>query len=363
MIVRNEQTCLGRCLGLVAGAVDEIVVVDTGSTDQTREVAGRFGARVISCAWESDFSKARNRGLEEARGRWILVLDADEQLLETDRRALLQLVAAHTPETGPPRTAFNLLQRNSSDGGRTGMIVPNIRLFPNLPGIRYEWPIHEQVATSLARAGIPVRESSVSILHDGYADSARNSEKQRRNREILRAQLRSSSEVHPLTHFLLAGAELDLENPEGALGSYLECIRLSPGGGSVAEAAKVRVATCLAKLGRHAEALAGMPLARDPASWHPELLKLKGDCEAALGRRAPAREAYVGVLGFSDAAFVPPCNLVSVKVGAMLGLAMLLKKENQHLLATELLRAVKERVANGEELNQVSLARLLQSGA
>ncbi len=359
MIVRNEQTYLGRCLGLVANAVDEIVVVDTGSTDRTREIAARFGARVISCAWESDFSKARNRGLEVAGGRWILVLDADEQLLEADRGALLQLVAEQTPETGPPRTAFNFRQRNSSDGGRTGMIVPSIRLFPNLPEVRYEWPIHEQVATSLARAGIPIRESSISILHDGYSDPGRNSEKQRRNREILRAQVGSRSEVHPLTHFLLAGAELDLENPEGALGSYLECIRLSGGGDPIAEGAKVRVATCLAKLGRHAEALAGMPVAGDYASWHPELLKLKGDCEAALGRLAPAREAYLEVLGLRDGAFVPPCNLVSVKVGAMLGLALLLKKEDQPLLATELLRAVKRSVTNGEELSQASLARFL----
>ncbi len=362
MIVRNEQTCLGRCLGLVAGAVDEIVVVDTGSTDRTREIAGRFGAKVVSCPWESDFSKARNRGLEVAGGRWILVLDADEQLLETDCRALLQLVAEHTPEAGPPGTAFNFLQRNSSDGGRTGTIVPSIRLFPNLPGIRYEWPIHEQVATSLARAGIPVRESAVSILHDGYSDSARNSEKQRRNREILRGQVRSRSEVHPLTHFLLAGAELDLENLEDALGSYRECIRLSQAGDPVAEGAKVRVATCLAKLGRHAEALAGMPLARDYASWHPELVKLKGDCEAALGSHGAAREAYIAVLAFSDGAFIPPCNLFSVKVGAMLALATLLKKEDQPLLAVELLRAVKASVANREDLSQISLARFLQPG-
>ena len=237
------------------------------------------------------------------------LLDADEQLLERDRLALFQLVGRHTPHEGSPRNAFKLLQKNSSDGGCTGMLVSTVRLFPNRPEIRYEWPIHEQVVASLTREGIPIEETSIEVLHDGYSDPSRNIGKQARNRDILQRQVDSGIEVYPVTHFLLAGAKLDLGYPADALRSYQDCIRVAPAGDGIAEGARVRVATCLNKLGRQAEALAGMPSGKSYGDWHPELLKLKGDCERALGNSGAAREAYRGVLGLLGTAFIPPCWL------------------------------------------------------
>src|ERR1043165_7712525 len=78
LIVKNEARCLARCLESVRGILDEIVVVDTGSTDDTASIAKRYGAKISNFAWKDDFSIARNFALEQATGDWILVLDADE---------------------------------------------------------------------------------------------------------------------------------------------------------------------------------------------------------------------------------------------------------------------------------------------
>lgn len=80
MIVKNEADNLARCLRSARGAADEIIIVDTGSTDATRSIARSFGARIIDYPWNGDFAAARNAGLALAQGTWILVLDADEEL-------------------------------------------------------------------------------------------------------------------------------------------------------------------------------------------------------------------------------------------------------------------------------------------
>ena len=83
LIVKNEAAHLPRCLASVRELVDEMVVVDTGSTDETPAIATAYGARVLAFAWRDDFSAARNFGLGQARGEWLLVLDADEALEPT----------------------------------------------------------------------------------------------------------------------------------------------------------------------------------------------------------------------------------------------------------------------------------------
>ncbi len=88
MIVRNESAGLPGTLAAARPWVDEIVVVDTGSTDGTREVARSHGARVVEWAWRDDFAAARNESLRHATGDWILVLDADEVLTEASGPAL-----------------------------------------------------------------------------------------------------------------------------------------------------------------------------------------------------------------------------------------------------------------------------------
>ncbi len=360
VIARNEAATLGRCLESVRELADELIVVDTGSADATPEVARRAGARVISSVWEDDFSRARNRALDAARGAWILVLDADEFLLPEARSALRALVRAHTPVAGSPGVAFQLLQNNTEDPGRTGMLVGIVRLFPRLPSVRYEWPIHEQVVTSLQRAGVPVIATAISFIHTGYADPARRLGKQRRNLAILQAQLAAGSGAEPLTWFLLAGAQLDLGDSAAAGASYAECGRRCPPDSELGRGARVRLATCLLNLRRYDEAIAGMPPVYDP-SWHPELLNHRGAAEAALGRPAEARRWHERVFACVAQAFVPPCNLADEKARALLFLGGYWKEHGRPALAIALLRAARACHREGRDLSPDGLAELYRA--
>ena len=84
MIVKNEEKHLVKCLKSVRDIVDEMIVVDTGSTDKTKDIAQVFGAKVFDFPWTGDFSAARNHSLEQATGDWILILDADEVISARD---------------------------------------------------------------------------------------------------------------------------------------------------------------------------------------------------------------------------------------------------------------------------------------
>ncbi|MEG0689319.1 MAG: glycosyltransferase family 2 protein, partial [Hungatella sp.] len=93
MIARNEERCLERCLKSVQGLVDEIILVDTGSTDRTKEIAASYGAKLYEFVWRDDFSAARNYALDQSDADWNLILDADEYLTEgsgADMQSYLQ---------------------------------------------------------------------------------------------------------------------------------------------------------------------------------------------------------------------------------------------------------------------------------
>ena len=95
MIVKNEEPNLAKCLMSVKPVVDEIIVVDTGSTDKTKAIASALGAKVFDFSWTNDFSKARNYSLSKASGDWILVLDADEIVSPLDHDKLKKLIKNH----------------------------------------------------------------------------------------------------------------------------------------------------------------------------------------------------------------------------------------------------------------------------
>jgi tetratricopeptide (TPR) repeat protein len=186
MIVRDEAAMLGRCLASVAGGVDEIVVVDTGSRDETREIARRHGARVIEHPWTGSFAEARNVSLAAATGDWLLFLDADEVLVEGDAERLREY-AGHTW-----REALFLTETSYTGelGDGTAITHLALRMFRNRPEYRFTGAIHEQIAPALPTA-VPGRvgTSSLRIDHFGYlGDVRRSKEKFTRNLELLKRQ-------------------------------------------------------------------------------------------------------------------------------------------------------------------------------
>ncbi|HKP97819.1 MAG TPA: glycosyltransferase, partial [Fibrobacteria bacterium] len=149
MIVKNEKDNLPACLESARDLAGEIVIVDTGSSDGTQDIARAFGAKVVQSEWRGDFSLARNQSLAAASGRWILWLDADDRMLEADKAAIRKL-AQSDPDLSPK--AFGLMVKNSRDGGLTGSVFNQLRLFPNRPEMRCRAPVHEQILPALEEA-------------------------------------------------------------------------------------------------------------------------------------------------------------------------------------------------------------------
>jgi GT2 family glycosyltransferase len=177
MIVRDEAATLGRCLASAAPAVDEIVVVDTGSQDDTVAVAVAHGARVLHAAWTDDFAAARNIALDAARGDWVLSLDADEELPPATAAALPALVAScKAPGMLVP------IQNRNLRGGIESMHQA-VRLFRRLPEHRWTGTIHEGVRVK----GPTV--TTVPIVHHGYVDPATVRGKLERNLHLLDREL------------------------------------------------------------------------------------------------------------------------------------------------------------------------------
>lgn len=167
LIARNEANNLGRCLASVAGLVDEILVVDTGSTDDTPAIAHRFGGRVEHFPWCGDFAAARNYGLDRVRGQWVLALDADDELAPADRDLLPPLLGPSRWEGFCFRTV-NFVGR--APGART-VSVAQLRLWRNRPEYRYSGAVHE-VLLPLLQPGVPVCYRPLRVYHYGYLTPA-----------------------------------------------------------------------------------------------------------------------------------------------------------------------------------------------
>jgi glycosyltransferase involved in cell wall biosynthesis len=181
MIVKDEAKGLGACLHVAKKLVDEIIVVDTGSKDRSRDIASIYGASTISYAWDNNFSAARNVSLSHARGDWILVLDADEIIASPDHGVLHKLLL----ETNPGTTAYSIETRNYSyvanlygwqanDGSypqhEAGLgWVPSrkIRLFPRRSDVQFCFPVHERVEPTIRSAGIEIVDCAIPVHHYG----------------------------------------------------------------------------------------------------------------------------------------------------------------------------------------------------
>jgi len=166
MIVRNEAERLESCLASVSDFVDEMVVLDTGSSDATVAIAEKCGAVVHQLPWPGDFAPARNAALAPVRGEWVLVLDADEQLLAEAREPLRQLMAQ------PDLLVVNLLRLER--GARQSPYSRVSRLFRRHPAIQWSRPYHSMIDDSVL--ALLQREPhwrivdcrTPALVHDGY---------------------------------------------------------------------------------------------------------------------------------------------------------------------------------------------------
>ncbi len=187
MIVKNEERFLPECLASVKEVADEIVVVDTGSTDRTVEIARSFGAHVIEIEWPNDFSKARNVGLDQVKTPWVLVMDADEELVQEDIGVLEAAI------TKPLGDAYNI--RIVSVMDRADQISESYvsRLFRSHKDVRFEGKIHEQIFHSLTQANMRLVPLNMRLIHKGYLEAVVNQRnKAERNKSLLEMHLKEN---------------------------------------------------------------------------------------------------------------------------------------------------------------------------
>jgi glycosyltransferase involved in cell wall biosynthesis/tetratricopeptide (TPR) repeat protein len=222
LIVKNEERFIGQCLDSVRDIAWQIVVADTGSTDRTKQIAIDHGAEVHEIAWTDDFSAARNAALEHARGDWVLMLDADEELTAQGRLAL----AEEMRQTKVMAYRLPIVDAGKEDEGCS--YVP--RLFRNAPGLFYVGRIHEQIFSSIEvlrkKWGLDNRLSKATLLHHGYtAEMTRSRRKNARNLLLLQKAL----EEFPNEPNLLMNFGLELVRAgrlADGLDQYLEAFHL-----------------------------------------------------------------------------------------------------------------------------------------
>jgi len=329
MIVKDAESTLAQCLESVRGVVDEIVVGDTGSTDASVEIAGRYGARVISVPWENDFARARNRVLKENRTDWILFMDADEILDEETARTIPGLLTQDM--AGYRVTIWNyVLTLNNRlwdspakpNPNRIKAATPypayvehqNVRLFRRDPEIYFEGRVHETTGHRILDTGRRLGEASVIIHHFGLAiDPEVRIRKSQFYRELGREKARENPN-DAQAHFELGIEELDtFRDPSAALPYFERVTRLTP----KSHRAWTFAGIALVRLERFKEGLKKLERAEQLGARNALLMEAKGDAYYHLGKFELACRGYqrAQALGGQGAIIESKLGVSEVRLG------------------------------------------------
>lgn len=284
MIVKNEAENLRRCLPEAMTFADEIIVVDTGSEDDTREVARGFGAKVSDMVWSGDFAAARNESLRLATGEWILVLDADEVLAVEKGLALKGFIRRALGHV------YKVSIYNMATLAYTSLVNQMVRLFRNGRGYRYEGTIHEQLMGEEYPI-LNIFESELLIFHYGYLpDHVDKKEKHARNLEILESYLANN----PEDHFYIFNYAVELmaqQRWEEALHYFQDSFRHSGGVRMHHPLLLNYMVACLMTLSRFPEAERVLKDAAAVYPRYPDFYYLLGEIYFGQKRFAEAKKA------------------------------------------------------------------------
>lgn len=221
MIVKNEEKNIERALSWGRGIVSEQIVVDTGSSDRTVEIAAKMGAKVYHYAWEGDFSAAKNYAISKAKYEWIAFLDADEYFSKEDAEKVLYYVNELQDKK------YDIIVTglaNLDQSGNVISLVTQERIFRNIPGLRYNRRIHEYLASVDGTKFYSVDATGeLTIYHTGYGNAQ---VKIGRNLELIQAELAEHPDDWEMLGYLgdLYYAGGDLESAEKAFRSSVSLI-------------------------------------------------------------------------------------------------------------------------------------------
>jgi glycosyltransferase involved in cell wall biosynthesis len=292
MIVRNEAHQLAECLEPVADLFDEIVIVDTGSSDETRKVAAQFTSRIFHAPWRNDFSAARNESLRHTTGDWVFWLDADDRLSPTNVDRLRQCFAQLGNESQAYLMNTACWFEHACEGSR---LITHARLFRRDERIGWRGRVHEQIAPSLTNLGYELVWSDVQIDHTGYQDPVTEQRKLARNLQLLRMDYAvDPNDTSTLTHLGLAYFHALRFDKARFYLQRLFALATTPG--EHLRHVYGALATMDMREGKLGEALKTIDHGLQLFSSDDYLLYLKAECFYELDRFAEARQALLQIL-------------------------------------------------------------------
>jgi tetratricopeptide (TPR) repeat protein len=317
LITRNEEIYLSRCLESVRGLTDEIVVVDTGSTDRTVDIARSFGARIFHFQWCDDFSAARNFSIEQATSQWILSIDGDESIAARDHARIRTSLCNERLDavTSIQRhyLTFSAIGWKPGPGGyEEGEPYPGFvdvgcrRLFRNRPWLRFRYPVHEELVSVDPARPFAEEPGDWVIHHYGKLGNA----------DVLRAKgdayLRMGAKkveehaLNPQAHYELGIQYSELGRHDAALACFERVATLAPGFRDT----PLLIASCHRRLGHIPQALTAL---RDAARALPhraaEILLEQGNAYISLEDDRAAEKAFRRALKANPAYAAASVNL------------------------------------------------------
>jgi GT2 family glycosyltransferase/spore maturation protein CgeB/tetratricopeptide (TPR) repeat protein/SAM-dependent methyltransferase len=299
LIVRDNAGTIRACLESIRPWVDEMIVVDTGSTDETPRIAAELGARMFHFPWCDDFSAARNESLRHARGQWVFWMDSDDTIDAVNGRAIRELALGNHP---PDLLGFVVrvhFPGPGSDNELDFTMVDHVKLFRNRPDLRFDGRIHEQILLAIRRAGGEVAWTDLFVVHSGY-DYSPAGQVRKRDRDLRLLNLELSERPnHPFTLFNLGMTYADLGRWEEACGYLEQCLQHSIEGESQVRKAYALLTQSWLQRGELDLALQNC---RQGLKHFPDDLELEfrqGIVLHARGQLQEAAAAYRRVLGSS----------------------------------------------------------------
>jgi GT2 family glycosyltransferase/predicted Zn-dependent protease len=272
IIAKNEEANLPACLESVGDLFAEIIVADTGSTDGTKEVAQRLGAKVVDFPWVDSFAAARNAAQRPATGDFIFWMDCDERLDAANRQKLRDLFGKLNGDNLAVVLKCLCLPDPVS---RSSTAVDHVRLFRNHPELTWSYRVHEQIVPALNRLNVPLRRADVVIHHVGYQDPAVRRRKRDRDRRLLQLELAENPD-DPFMLFNLGWTHMEPGEYAEALPFLQRSLERSNGKGSIVHKVYALLAQAQRELGRPAEALATCQQGRLHCPDDPEIVFQEG---------------------------------------------------------------------------------------
>lgn len=221
IICKNEENNIGKCLNSIKNIANEIIVVDTGSTDKTIEIVNSYNTKLLKHPWNNDFSEARNISIKHATMDWILILDADEEIDEDNGLKLVETINNNPTYEGLFISLTNIIDNKESSRA----VV--FRVFKNNPLYKFEGKLHEQIITSIFRhhSQENILDTNIKILHYGYDSKNINENlKSKRNLDILLSYDEKSKDGY--YYYALANELIRSNDHEECIKCYKKSISL-----------------------------------------------------------------------------------------------------------------------------------------